>query len=91
MNEASSPVASRLVRQVGRGRTVVYALVTDIVLFVVANVTYGNGNDKHGAMRTVSNVVWAFFLVGFVVMVVLAVAALAQSIRRRRRLGHQAA
>ncbi len=56
-----------------------------MVLFVIANVTYGNGKVNHGAMRTLSNVVWAIFLVGFVVMVVVAIVSLAQLIMRRTR------
>jgi hypothetical protein len=68
----------------GRGRTLLTVVAVDVVLFIVANVTYGMGNnDKHGAMRTVSNVVWAIFLVGFFVMILVAITALVQKLRRR--------
>jgi len=73
----------RLVQLASKGRTLLTVLAVDVVLFIVANVTYGNGNDKHGAMRTVSNVVWAIFLVGFFVMVLVALTALVQRLRRR--------
>lgn len=58
------------------------AVAVEVVLFIVANVTYGSGNDKHGAMRTVSNV-WAIFLIGFVLMIALALTALVQRLRNR--------
>jgi hypothetical protein len=85
MTETSSSIASRFAQQVGRGRSLIIVAVTEVVLFVVANVTYGNGDDKHGAMRAVSNVVWAIFLVGFVVMIVFAIATLVRMIARRSR------
>jgi|HubBroStandDraft_1064217.scaffolds.fasta_scaffold456714_1 hypothetical protein len=81
-------VASRFAQQVGRGRSLIIVAVTEVVLFVVANVTYGSGNDKHGAMRTLSNVVWAIFLVGFVVLIVFAIASLIRVIARRGRQSH---
>jgi len=89
MTETDSSMASRLTQQVGRGRSVIIIAATEVVLFVVANVTYGNGNDKHGAMRTLSNVVWAIFLVGFVVLIVFAIASLVRMIARRGRQGHE--
>ena len=86
MTETDSSMASRLTQQVGRGRSLIIVAATEVVLFVVANVTYGNGNDKHGAMRTLSNVAWAIFLVGFVVLIVFAIASLVRMIARR---GHE--
>lgn len=74
---------ARLAHLAGRGRTLLTIVAAEVVLFIVANVTYGSGNDKHGAMRTVSNVVWAIFLVGFFVMILIAITALVQKLRRR--------
>jgi energy-converting hydrogenase Eha subunit G len=76
----------KLIHLASKGRTLLTVLATEVVLFVIANVTYGSGNDKHGAMRSVSNVVWAIFLVGFVVMIAVALTALVQKLRRRQ--GH---
>jgi hypothetical protein len=76
-------LVNRFAQVAGRGRTLIIVVATEVVLFVIANVTYGNGNDKHGAMRTVSNAVWAIFLVGFVVMIVLGIFALVQVTLRR--------
>ncbi len=73
----------RLLHLAGRGRTLLIVVAVEVVLFIVANVTYGSGNDKHGAMRTVSNVVWAVFLIGFFVMVLVAITASVQKLRRR--------
>jgi hypothetical protein len=89
MTQTNSSMASRFTQQVGRGRSLIIVAATEVVLFVIANVTYGSGNDKHGAMRTVSNVVWAIFLVGFVVLIVFAVASLIRVIARRGRQGHE--
>jgi predicted membrane channel-forming protein YqfA (hemolysin III family) len=72
----------RLWHLAGRGRTLLTVIALEVVLFIVANITYGSGNDKHGAMRTVSNVVWAIFLVGFFVMILVAITALVQKLRR---------
>lgn len=80
---ARSP--SRFAQLIGRRRTLLVVFGIEVVLFVIANVTYGNGKDNHGAMRTLSNVVWAIFLVGFVIMVVVAIVTLAQLIMRRTR------
>jgi energy-converting hydrogenase Eha subunit G len=88
MTETDSSMASRFAQQVGRGRSLIIVAATEVVLFVVANVTYGNGNDKHGPMRTLSNVVWAIFLIGFVVLIVFAIATLVRLIARRGRQGH---
>ncbi len=83
MNQTHAHPVSRYVQLAGRGRSLLVAVAVEVVLFIIANVTYGNGNDKHGAMRTVSNVVWAIFLIGFVVMIVLALTALVQRLRSR--------
>ena len=91
MTETDSSMAGRLAHQIARGRSLIIVAATEVVLFVVANVAYGNGNDKDGPMRTVSNVVWVFFLIGFVVLIVFAIVALAQLIQRRGRRGHEAA
>jgi len=90
MTDTDPHVASRLAQVVGKGRTLTIVAATEVVLFVVANVAYGNGNDKHGPMRTLSNVVWVLFLVGFVVLIVFAIVALAQLIQRRGRRTHTA-
>ena len=89
MTATNPSMASRFTQQIGRGRSLVIVLITDVVLFVIANVAYGNGNDKHGPMRTLSNVVWVFFLIGFVVLVVFAVAALVRLVARRGHQGHK--
>jgi len=91
MTETDSSMAGRFAHQVGRGRSLLIVAASEVTLFIVANVTYGNGNDKHGPMRTLSNVVWAIFLVGFVVLIVFAIVALAQLIQRRGRRGHKPA
>jgi energy-converting hydrogenase Eha subunit G len=85
MTDTNASMASRFAQHIGRGRSLIIVAATEVVLFVVANVTYGNGSDKHGAMRTLSNVVWAIFLVGFVVLIVLAIASLIRVIARRGR------
>src|SRR5580700_3556669 len=89
MTDMDSSMAGRLAHQIGRGRSLLIVAATEVVLFVVANVAYGNGNDRHGPMRTVSNVVWVFFLIGFVVLIVFAIASLAQLVQRRSRRGHK--
>ena len=83
MTEIGSHPASRFVHLAGRGRTLLIVAATEVLLFVVANVTYGSGKDKHGALRTVSNVVWAIFLVGFFVLILFAATALVQKMIRR--------
>ena len=58
--------------------------VADVVLFLVANVAYGAGHQR-GLRNNVSNVAWALFLVGFLVLIVLGIVALAQLVRRHGR------
>lgn len=68
--------------RVARGRNLIILAATDVVLFLIANVAYGGGN-QHGLRNGVSNVTWVLFLVGFLLLVVLGIACLAQVIRRR--------
>ena len=70
--------------QVVRGRNLILLAVADVVLFLVANVAYGSGH-QHGLRNNVSNVAWALFLVGFLVLMVLGIVALAQLVRRHGR------
>ncbi len=70
--------------QVVRGRNLIILAVVDIVLFVIANVAYGGG-DQHGLRNNVSNVTWAVFLIGFFLLILFVIAYLAQVIRRRAR------
>jgi hypothetical protein len=70
--------------QVVRGRNLILLAVADVVLFLVANVAYGSGH-QHGLRSNVSNVAWALFLVGFLVLIVLGIGAVAQLIRRHGR------
>ena len=72
----------RLVQVASKGRTLLTVLAAEVVLFIIANATYGTGNS-HGTMRSVSNVVWAVFLVGLFVMILVALTALVQRLRRR--------
>jgi hypothetical protein len=68
--------------QVVRGRNLLILAVADVVLFLVANIAYGGGN-QHGLRNVVSNVTWAVFLVGFLLLAVSVILFLAQAIRRR--------
>jgi hypothetical protein len=68
--------------QVVRGRNLIILAAIDVVLFLLANIAYGAGN-QHGLRNGVSNVAWAIFLVGFLLLIVMGVASLAQVIRRR--------
>ena len=70
--------------QVMRGRNLIILGVVDVVLFIVANVAYGGGN-QHGLRNNLSNVAWAVFLVGFFVLVALGIASIARAIRRRAK------
>ena len=70
--------------QVVRGRNLILLAVADVVLFLVANVAYGAGH-QHGLRNNVSNVAWVLFLVGFLVLIVLGIVALAQLVRRHGR------
>lgn len=77
-NEVSGSKFHRLVR----GRNLIVLAVADVVLFLVANIVYGSGH-QHGLRNGVSNVAWVLFLVGFLLLIVLGIIALAQLIRRR--------
>jgi hypothetical protein len=72
----------RRIDQMVRGRNLIIVAVVDVVLFLVANIAYGGGHE-HGLRNNVSNVTWILFLVGFVLLVVMGVVALAQLLRRR--------
>ena len=72
------------VDQVVRGRNLIILAVADVVLFLVANVAYGAGH-QHGLRNSVSNVTWVLFVVGFLLLILLGVIALAQLIRRRAK------
>jgi len=68
--------------RVVRGRNLIILAATDVVLFLIANIAYGGGN-QHGLRNGVSNVAWVLFLIGFLLLIVSGVACLAQVIRRR--------
>ena len=70
--------------QVVRGRNLIILAAIDVVLFLVANIAYGGGN-QHGLRNGVSNVTWVLFLVGFLLLIVLGIACLSQVIRRRTK------
>jgi hypothetical protein len=63
-----------------RRRNVLVLFVVEVVLFVLAGVTAKNNHHP----GTVSNVLWAMFLVGVVLLVLLAIATLLQAARRSR-------
>jgi ABC-type dipeptide/oligopeptide/nickel transport system permease subunit len=71
--------------QVLKGRNLIILAVTDVVLFLIANIAYGGGN-QHGLRNNVSNVTWAVFLVGFLLLVVLGIASIARAMRRRAKV-----
>jgi hypothetical protein len=76
---------NRLVRVVVRGRTLIFLAVADVLLFLIANIAYGPGND-HGFRLGVSNVTWALFLIGALLLIALGIAVLVQAgVRRTRR------
>jgi uncharacterized membrane protein YhaH (DUF805 family) len=62
-----------------RRRNLLVLFVIEVVLFVLAGVT--SKNSSHPG--TVSNVFWGVFLVGVVVLVVLAIAIVVQARRSR--------
>jgi choline-glycine betaine transporter len=62
-----------------RSRNLLAIFLVEVVFFVLAGVT--SKNSKHPG--TVSNVFWGVFLVGVVVLVLLAVATIVQSRRSR--------
>ena len=78
----SESSVSRFAQVVVRGRNLIYLAVADVVLFIIANVAYGAGH-QHGLRNTVSNVAWVLFLLGFLLLIVLAIIALGQSVWRR--------
>jgi Na+-driven multidrug efflux pump len=78
-NESS---VSRFAQEAVRGRNLIYLAVADVVLFLIANVAYGAG-DQHGLRNTVSNVTWVLFLLGVVLLIVFGIIALGQLIWRR--------
>jgi hypothetical protein len=73
--------------KVFRGRTLIKLAVVDVVLFLIANVAYGGGN-QHGLRNNVSNVTWALFLIGFLLLIVSGIVCLAQVMLRRRARAH---
>jgi len=76
------PIESKTLAQaVIRGRTLIFLAIADVVLFVLANIANGPGH-QHGFRLVVSNTVWAAFLIGCVLLIVLAIAILAQSLFR---------
>ena len=70
--------------QVVAGLNLVILAISDIVLFLIANIAYGGGN-QHGLRNNVSNVTWAVFLIGFFLLILFGIAYLAQVIRRRAK------
>ena len=70
--------------QVVTWRNLIILAIADVVLFVVANVAYGPGNE-HGLRMALSNVAWVLFLVGFLLLILLGIVGLAQVIRRRAK------
>ncbi len=69
--------------RVVRGRNFIILAATDAVLFLIANIAHGAGN-QHGLRNAVSNAAWVLFLVGFLLLIVMGIATLAQVIIRRR-------
>jgi hypothetical protein len=69
--------------RVVRGRNLIVLATIEVVLFLIANIAYGAGN-QHGLRNSVSNVAWALFLVGFLLLIVMGIAFLARVIIRRR-------
>ena len=70
--------------QVVKGRNLIILAASVLVLFVIANVAYGGGN-QHGVRNDVSNVTWAVFLIGFFALILFGLVYLAQVIRRRAK------
>ena len=64
-----------------RRRNALVLFVVEVVLFVLSGVT--SNNNKHPG--TVSNVFWALFLVGVVLLVLLAIGTVVQSRRSGTR------
>ena len=70
-----------------RGRNLIKLAVIDVVLFLIANIAYGAGN-QHGLRNNVSNVTWALFLIGFLLLIVSGIICLARVMLRRRARAH---
>jgi hypothetical protein len=83
----SESSVSRFAKVVVRGRSLIFLAVADVVLFLIANLAYGGG-DQHGLRIAVSNVAWVLFLLGVLLLIVLGIIALGQliwrAVRRRR-------
>jgi hypothetical protein len=75
---------SRFAQVVVRGRSLIFLAVADVVLFLIANVTYGAG-DQHGLRIAVSNVAWVLSLLGVLLLIVFGIIALGQLIWRAVR------
>lgn len=73
--------------KVFRGRNLIKLAVIDVVLFLIANVAYGAGN-QHGLRNNLSNVTWALFLIGFLLLLASGIVCLAQLMLRRRARAH---
>ena len=69
-------------RSIVRGRNVIALAVVDLILAVVVTALYGPGH-QHGFRNVVSSVSWVMFLVGFVLLVLMIIAFVVQSVRRR--------
>ncbi len=74
----------RFARMAVTGRALIILAVAQVLLFVVAAIANGPGN-QHGFRLVVSNVVWALFLIGCVLLIALTVTVLAQSVVRRAK------
>jgi hypothetical protein len=83
-NQAVSATNSTKFDQVVRGRNLIILAVSDLVLFVIANVAYGGGN-QHGLRNNLSNITWAVFLIGFFLLILFGIACLARVIGRRAK------
>jgi len=80
----SESSVSRFAKVVVRGRSLIFLAVADVVLFLIANVAYGGG-DQHGLRNAVSNVAWVLFLLGVLLLIVFGIIALGQLIWRSAR------
>ena len=83
----SESSVSRFAQVVLGGRNLIFLAVADVVLFLIANVAYGAG-DQHGLRIAVSNVAWVLFLLGVLLLIVFGIIVLGQliwrAVRRRR-------
>ena len=78
----SESSVSRFAQEAVRGRSLIFLAVADVVLFVIANLAYGGGN-QHGFRNAVSSVTWVLFLIGVLLLIVLGIIALGQLIWQR--------